>query len=159
MSGGNFAFIDSQNLNLGIKEQGWKLNFAGFRRYLNDKYNVKKAYLFIGYVPENQKLYTKLQEDGYILIFKPTLILPNGKVKGNVDAELVLQAMIELDNYERAVIVTGDGDFTCLVKYLMTRDKLVRLIIPNKNGYSSLLAKAGAKITFMNFLRDKLEYK
>jgi len=39
----------------------------------------------------------------------------NGKIRGNVDAELVLHAMIEIQNYEKAVIVSGDGDFHCLI--------------------------------------------
>lgn len=69
-------------------------------------------------MPQNQALYTNLQKDGYILIFKPTLSLPADDVKGNVDAELVLHAMIEYQNYDKALIVTGDGDFYCLVDYL-----------------------------------------
>ena len=83
-------------------------------RYLQDRFDVAQAFLFIGYVRENQSLYTALQKIGYIVVFKPTLRLPNDTVKGNVDAELVLHAMIEYANYERAVIVTGDGDFFVL---------------------------------------------
>jgi len=97
----NYAFIDSQNLNLSIRKQEWVLDFRKFRRYLKDKYEVTKAFLFIGYVYENQDLYTNLQKDGYILIFKPTLRLPTGKAKGNVDAELVLHAMIEYEHYDK----------------------------------------------------------
>jgi uncharacterized LabA/DUF88 family protein len=41
--------------------------------------------------------------------------LPSGRVKGNVDAELVLHTMIEYDNYSKAIIISGDGDFFCLV--------------------------------------------
>ena len=94
-----YAFIDSQNLNLGIKSQGWTLDWYKFRQYLKDKYKTAKAYLFIGYRAGNESLYTKLQENGFTLIFKPTLELPNGVVKGNVDAELVLHTMIEFKNY------------------------------------------------------------
>lgn len=153
----NYAFIDSQNLNLGIKEQGWKLDFKRFRKYLWDKYHVRKAFLFIGYVPQYQSLYTSLQEDGYILIFKPTLTLQNGRVKGNVDAELVLHAMIEYEKYDEAVIVTGDGDFACLIKHLMDKGKLLRLIVPNSNGYSSLLSKLKPPMVFMDNLKEKLK--
>src|SRR4030042_5139950 len=109
----NYAFIDSQNLNLSIRTQGWTLDFRNFRQYLGRRYGIAKAFVFIGYVYENQALYTGLQEDGYILVFKPTLKLPSGKVKGNVDAEIVLYAMIEYKNYDKALIVTGDGDFYC----------------------------------------------
>ena len=156
----NYAFIDSQNLNLAILDQGWTLNFGRFRKYLSDKYGVVKAFLFIGYVPTNQDLYTALQEQGYILIFKPTLVLKNGRIKGNVDAELVLHAMIEYQNYNKAVIVSGDGDFHCLIKYLKGRGKLEKLIIPNRSKFSSLLRGfLPYDVDFMNNLKGKLGYK
>jgi len=64
----NYAFIDSQNLNLSIREQGWALDFARFRVYLKEKYGITKALIFIGYVPQNQDLYNNLRKDSYILI-------------------------------------------------------------------------------------------
>ncbi len=155
----NYAFIDSQNLNLSIQEMGWRLDYKKFRQYLEDKYKVSKALLFIGYVPSNSKLYKALQEDGFILIFKPTLIIKSGKVKGNVDTELVLHTMIEFPNYDKAVIASGDGDFACLVDYLQSKNKLKKLLVPNKNKYSSLLRRFMTHISFMNDLRGKLEFK
>ncbi len=155
----NYAFIDSQNLNLSIRNQGWVLDFKKFRIHLKEKYLVTRAYLFIGYVPHNQTLYTNLQEDGYILVFKPTLSLPDGTVKGNVDAELVLHTMIEYDNYDKALIVTGDGDFYCLIDYLQNNEKLLKLMVPDKNRFSSLFRKVIPHIIFMNNLRNLLEYK
>jgi len=154
----NYAFIDSQNLNLSIRDQGWILDFGKFIQFLRDKYRVTHAFLFIGYIYENQDLYISLQKDGYILIFKPTLSLPDGRVKGNVDAELVLHAMIEYDNYDKALIVTGDGDFYCLVDYLVKKNKLLKLMVPNRNKFSSLLRKMMPHIMFMNDLRGKLEH-
>jgi uncharacterized LabA/DUF88 family protein len=155
----HYAFIDSQNLNLSIRDLGWKLDFRRFKRYLKDKYAVDKAFMFIGYVPTNQSLYTSLQKYGFILIFKPTLQLPDGKVKGNIDAELVLHAMIEFPNYDRALIVTGDGDFYCLVEYLKKQGKLLKLMVPDQKKYSSLLRKFTHDMVFMNNLKGKLEYK
>jgi len=155
----NYAFVDSQNLNLSIKELGWNLDFKRFRIYLQDKYSITKAFLFIGYIPTNQSLYTTLQKYGYILIFKPTLHLPDGRVKGNIDAELVLHSMIEFPNYEKALIVTGDGDFHCLVDHLRRQGKLLKLMVPNKFKFSSLLKQWMTDIVFMNDLRGKLEFK
>ena len=152
----NYAFIDSQNLNLGIREQGWSLDFAKFSRYIKDRFAVSQIFLFIGLIPENQSLYTYLQKQGYILIFKPTLKLPNEKVKGNVDAELVLHAMIEYPNYDKAIIITGDGDFHCLVEYLEKNNKLEKLVIPNKYKYSSLFRRFSRLIVFLNNTREKL---
>ncbi len=155
----NYAFIDSQNLNLAIRDQGWALDFKRFRRYLEDKYGVTKAFIFIGYLATNESLYTALQKYGYIVIFKPTLKLADGKVKGNIDAELVLHAMIEYSNYEQAVVITGDGDFHCLLEYLKKQGKLKKLIVPNRHEFSSLLRKFAGDMAFMNDLRGKLEYK
>ncbi len=153
----NYAFIDSQNLNLSVRDQGWKLDYARFRKYLLDKYNASKAFLFIGYVEENKGLYKYLQKIGYILVYKPTLNLPGGKPKGNVDAELVLySAAIEYANYSKAVIVTGDGDFCCLIEFLKKRNKLLKLMVPNYLKYSSLLRKFMEDIVFMNGLKNKL---
>ncbi len=157
----NYAFIDSQNLNLGVKSQGWLLDFKRFRVFLKDKYNVEKAFLFIGYVVGNEGLYTSLQQFGYICIFKPTLeVKLNGqyKTKGNVDADLVLHAMIELVNYDKAIIISGDGDFHCLVEYLSEHEKLAKIIVPNVH-FSSLLRRFNKFIVNIQFFRSKLEKK
>ncbi len=154
-----YAFIDSQNLNLGVLSQGWQLDFGRFRVLLKEKYHVEKAFLFIGYIYDNQPLYTQLQKDGYVLIFKPIMEIKDGKktkIKGNVDAELVLHSMIEYQNYDSAIIVTGDGDFHCLIEYLAGKKKLEKLIVPNKK-YSSLLRKFGSFIVNILLFKEKLE--
>ncbi len=154
--GNNFAFIDGQNLNMSIKEQKWQLDMKSFRKYLKDKYKVSKAFYFIGYIPTNVDLYERLQQFGFIVVFKPTLEI-RGKIKGNVDAELVLHAMIEYPNYDKAVIVSGDGDFYCLVKYLRKKDKLAKLLVPNDTKYSSFYREMGDMVAGINKLKSKLE--
>lgn len=158
-----YAFIDSQNLNLGIRDCGWKLDFSRFYIYLKDKYHVSKAFLFIGYVAGNEALYTYLQQAGYIVIFKPTIPSLDDnhqlKPKGNVDAELVLHAMIQYPNYEKAIIVSGDGDFHCLVEYLQKQGKLSHIIIPNPNKYSALLRRFRKYFVYIYNLNHKLGTK
>jgi uncharacterized LabA/DUF88 family protein len=158
-----YVFIDSQNLNLGIKSQGWKLDWRKFRQYLRNKYNVSKAYVFIGLVPGNEHLYKFLQESGYVLIFKPTLerkIDGRIKIKGNVDAELVLHTMIEYRNYDKAIIVSGDGDFHCLIEFLEGKRKLLKILAPTRH-YSSLLREYNNRnyIIRIDLLRGSLEQK
>jgi uncharacterized LabA/DUF88 family protein len=143
---------------MSIKNQGWVLDYGRFRRYLTDKYNVTKAFLFIGNIPTNADLYKSLQEYGFILIFKPILEI-RGRIKGNVDAELVLHVMVEYPNYDKAVIVSGDGDFHCLIKYLKNNGKLLKLMVPDNSRYSSLLRKFAPEIVGINRLKNKLGYK
>lgn len=157
-----YAFIDSQNLNLSILAQGWQLDFARFRIYLKEKYNIEKAYLFIGYVPGNESLYDFLQKAGYVIVFKPTL--PSGRhdlshIKGNVDAELVLHAMIQFQNFDKAMIVSGDGDFHCLVEYLELKRKLHSVLIPNPKKFSALLRRFRRYFIFIHLFRDRLGKK
>ena len=154
---GNYAFIDSQNLNLSIRESGWRLDFERFRIYLKDKYQIEKAFLFIGYIPGNEVLYEKLQRDGFILIFKPTLER-KGVIKGNCDAELVLHCMIEFLNFEKAIIVSNDGDFHCLIEYLIKKGKFLKLITPSTR-FSSLLRKFGSYILPISRFQKKVELK
>lgn len=166
-----YAFIDSQNLNLGTSKDlfnkdkkkiysGWKLDFQKFRVYLSDKFRVSKAFLFVGYVKENQKMYDQLKSFGYELVFKPTTKDGLGKPKGNIDAELVLHsAVLEYDKYDKAVIVSGDGDFRCLYEYLVSKKKLLRIIIPNLKAQSSLLKDFQQYKTFLEYEKKKLEYK
>jgi uncharacterized LabA/DUF88 family protein len=163
-----YAFIDSQNLNLAIQNdiikngiviyKGWKLDFEKFFLLLKNKFHVDKAFLFIGYKAGNEGLYTFLQKVGYILIFKPILTSKDGKViKGNVDAELVLQAMLEFPNYDKAIIVSGDGDFHCLVEHLIKTNKLEVLMIPNKRSFSSLLRKFAHFLVYVNLYENRLK--
>ncbi|TSC76175.1 MAG: hypothetical protein G01um101433_785 [Parcubacteria group bacterium Gr01-1014_33] len=155
----NYAFIDSQNLHKSIEACGWKLDFTRFRVYLRDKYHVSSAYLFIGYLPGNESLYTLLQRAGYIVIFKPTLEYKKDGVvrtKGNVDAELVLHCMIQYPNYDKAILVSGDGDFHCLIEYLEEQKKLAKLLIPDKKRYSALLRRFIPHIEYLNELAHKL---
>jgi len=166
-----YAFIDSQNLNLGTKKDlfnksgskvyvGWKLDFQKFQKYLTDKFRVSKAFLFIGHIKENEPMYESLKSYGYDLVFKPTTKDNLGKPKGNIDAELVLHtAAIEYKNYDAAVIVSGDGDFYCLYKFLIDRDKLRRIVIPNIKSESSLLKEFQKYKTFIEFEKRKLGHK
>ena len=134
----NYAFIDGQNLHLGLKEIGVTLDFRRFRIYLRDRLQVAEAYSFLGYIPEQQALYTNLQRAGFILQFKEVARGRDGKAKGNVDVDLTLRALDKIAEYRHAVIVTSDGDFASLVSYLIEKDKLRTVLSPTRAKCSYL---------------------
>jgi uncharacterized LabA/DUF88 family protein len=173
-----YAFIDSQNLNLGVQRMGWKLDWRKFRQHLLNTYHVTRAYMFIGYMSENESMYEYMHELGFLVVLKPTVdvkLLQKAQggggdnapakesdeakpaVKGNVDAELVLYAMKELPNYDKAIIVSGDGDFFSLAEYLDDRNKLLHILTPNWQ-YSSLLKVFESKIVRLDQYRRQLSY-
>lgn len=172
-----YAFIDSQNLNVGTKKFGWKMDWHKFRNVLKNKYGVSKAYMFIGYVPEFEAMYEQLHQTGYMVVLKPTYDMtkprpedtaakesgidtePEEKkpVKGNIDAELVLWAMKERVNYDKAIIVSGDGDFYCLIEYLDEQKKLLKVLAPNAH-YSGLFNRYEKYIERLDLHKRELAY-
>jgi len=170
-----FAFIDSQNLNVSTQKFGWKMDWQKFRQFLADKYGVSKAFMFIGYIPENESLYEQMHEAGYAVVLKPTFDMtkprledndesgkphkPEDKkpVKGNIDAELVLWAMKEMSNYDKAIIVSGDGDFYCLVEYLEQKNRLLHLLTPSSH-YSGLYNRYDDYVVRLDQFKRELRY-
>jgi uncharacterized LabA/DUF88 family protein len=167
-----YAFIDSQNLNVGTQKFGWKMNWVKLRKFLSDEYGVTKAFMFIGYIPENESLYEQMHEAGYMVVLKPTFDMtrprpedkPEDKkdeerhIKGNVDAELVLWTMKEMSNYQKAIIVSGDGDFYSLVEYLESKGRLLHLLTPSGH-YSQLYNRYDSYIVRLDKYRNQLAYR
>lgn len=166
-----YAFIDSQNLNLGVQKVGWKMNWRKFRQLLAEKYGVTKAFMFIGHMPEHEDLYMQMHDLGFLVVLKPTQDMtrphnekksedPEDKkpVKGNIDADLVLWTMREFRNYDKAIIVSGDGDFYGLLEFLEEQGKLLHIMTPNWQ-YSQLLNQFETYIVRIDKMKRQLEYK
>ncbi len=151
------AYIDGANLHKGVESLGWKLDYRSFRRWLEQKYKVQAVYLFIGLIPGNKALYTRLQEYGYILVYKEVTYDGSGKVKGNCDADLVLRVVS--DYYEKrceaAVLISSDGDYSGLVTFLKEKGVFRTLLSPS-NTCSFLLRKLNIPILYLDAVRTKI---
>lgn len=158
----NFAYIDGANLHVSARNLGWQLDYARFRVWLTEKYGIKKAYLFIGLIPKYKDLYTKLQEQGYTLIFKEVIYDNVGKAKGNCDADLVLKCVEDLyeKSFDKAILVSSDGDYASLVKFLDRKKRFHTLLSPSLEKHCSVLLKrTGVSIAYINDRRSILEVK
>lgn len=155
------AYIDASNLQFWTRDAGWILDYKSFRSWLRDKFWVTRAILFMGLIPKNAKLYNFLQNIGYDIIFRPTLTTKDWKTKGNVDSELVLNVVS--DFYEKqtdsVILVTGDGDFYCIVDFLKNKNMPVKIIAPNKNFLSYLLKQTNIPIVLLDDFSHKLKRK
>jgi uncharacterized LabA/DUF88 family protein len=154
----NYAYIDDANLYHGIAKLGWKMDYARFRVWLSEKYCVKVAYLFTGFLPSYQKRYADLTKYGFTLIHKQIIRSRHGKIKGNCDAELVLQAVHDMhkDRFNQAIIVSSDGDFSCIAKFLNNRKKL-HIIISPSHKCSFLLRMLNVPLLYLDTQRQLLE--
>lgn len=153
------AFIDAQNVQRGISGQGWKYDLNKLRVYLTDKFGVTHAHFFIGHITGNETLYTAIQSAGFIIQFRETRGAGKGEIKGNVDVNLTLQAVDTLDFYDKAVLLSADGDFAPLVRYWKRKGKFCSIVSPaTKNRTSHLLKRdAAGLISYLSDSRDKLE--
>lgn len=145
----NIAFVDGQNLYLGTKDAGWAVDYKKLRVYLEDKYDVVEAHYFLGFVSdEEQDLYIALQKAGFILDFREHSSALKGKKKGNVDCDIVFSIMkkiVEGEEFDKVVLVSGDGDYIKLVDYLIKKNKFAKMLFPNAKFASSLYNRFGSE--------------
>lgn len=151
------AYIDGTNLYKGIKALGSTLDYKWFYKWLFWKYRIDKAYIFMGYIQDQQDLYKKLEEYRFSLVFKE-ITERNGIVKGNADGEMILKSVRDFfeQDTKKVIVVTGDGDFSCLIDFLHEKNIFKTMIVPNKKFCSYLLRKKGLP---MVFLEDILKSK
>jgi uncharacterized LabA/DUF88 family protein len=164
----NYAFIDGQNLRYSTAkgDNPWTINLKRFRIYLERKYHVSKAYYFIGYhTSQYEEMYRRIQEAGYILVFRKHSGGMISQKKGNVDTDIVfaiMRTVAEREPMGKVVLVSGDGDYYKMVQYLIGKDKFARLLAPNEKYMSSLYKTFEPKYyAFLNRpdVKNKIEYQ
>lgn len=138
------AYIDAQNVHKAIQELWWFLDWWLLFSYLKNKFEVSEVKIFFWYVQRHETLYTSLRKIWYTVVFKETLILPNGQIKWNVDIDIAIVATLDLLEWglEKMYLLTGDGDYNSLVDLFKKREKLGRVLIPNRQQASKLLKKS-----------------
>jgi len=165
----NYGYIDGQNLHLGTAsaDEPWKLDLVKFRTYLREKYNVEKAFYYLGYVQEGvniQRLYENIQAAGFILVFRQHNAAMLGKKKRNVDSDIIFSIMERLylhEQFDKIILISGDGDYKMLVDFLIHENKMEKILFPNRRFRSSLYKDIGAP--YFAYLDDrdvrrKIEY-
>ncbi len=156
----NIAFVDGQNLYLGTTkhpDEPWQVDLARFRVYLEKKYGVTKAYYYFGYMSdEHRDVYDEVQEAGFVVRFRKHVPAMKSLKKGNVDTEIIFEGMYRLykqDDFEKVVLVSGDGDYYRMVKFLLDEKRLEKVLFPNE--YASSLYKQYVQTNFCANLSQK----
>ncbi|MBI3459151.1 NYN domain-containing protein [Candidatus Azambacteria bacterium] len=178
----NIAFIDGQNLYFGttkcnncaqklglqIKDinlsnctcrKAWKVDLSKFRIYLSENYSIREAYYVLGYLDEkNDNLYREIQKAGFIVLFKEHHVKLRSDKRGNVDTDIVFEIMKNVveNNFNKIILVSGDGDYKKLVYYLVERNKFCKILFPNKQFASSLYNALGSE--YFDYLENIKTY-
>ena len=160
---GNSAFIDAQNVYLGTKEEGWLISHKKLCVFLKENYQCDEVYYFIGNLrDEHSKMYVELQKAGYILVFREHASSLVSEKKGNVDTDLIFELMkqyAEESESRNFLIISGDGDYFKVVRYLIEKHRFLKILLPNKKYSSSLYKKLGSEYyDFLSNIKTYIEY-
>jgi uncharacterized LabA/DUF88 family protein len=169
--------IDYEKLLLYLKERyqvsrafyfGGVETYGFFYNYLNNDFvplSELKDYLElelmltgnidIGSYLKRVKFYLKLQEFGYEVCLKPVKLYTHEdgsvKKKANCDVEMTFYLMKEKDNFDRSIILSGDGDFLPVLKYLKENGKDIIILARGPRTAKEIRQFAGSN--FKDFVR------
>jgi len=147
----NYAFIDGQNMQVGTQKskKSWIVDFDKLYTYLKYSYSTGRMYYYIGYRKTGfDKLYKKIEDAGFILVFKSHKELQASRKKGNVDSDIIFDIMNFLYTRElvgKVILIAGDGDYFKLVESLILANKFEKILFPDRDGASTLYKALGNK--------------
>lgn len=163
----NYAFIDASNLIYGVwKFEDWKVDCKKLIKYLKERYGIEEFYYYAGIDRGNDKqavFYKKLEEFGYFLRLKEVSLYhqEDGSIvrKANCDVDLTFDVMRNFTKIDRAMFLTGDGDFYPLMKYFTECKIEIAVIASGKRTSRKIKQLLGSKFIDIRSLRNVLEFK
>lgn len=137
------VYIDVQNTHRKTLDYDRIIDRKRFFVYLKEKYKVDVIYYAVGYVSKYQRFYDELERIGYAMLFKKTIMLPNGEIKWNVDIDIAIRSIYDLWKHglEKAYLVTNDGDYNTLIQTLIDEWVFGWLLAPDAKTASRLITQ------------------
>ncbi len=149
MRGRVFVFIDAANILYSQQTLKWRVDYEKLKQYFETECNLKGLYFYTGKVGENQKqdaFIKKLESLGYKVRSKEVKRIKISKdayqLKGNLDAELIIDALKNENNFDTCVLMSGDSDFAPLLDELKERNKWVVVMSSKRHVSRELLDRA-----------------
>ena len=106
------------------------------------------------------RFYLKLAKFGYELHLKPVKLYDQDdgttKRKANCDVDMDFYLMKEKDNFDRVIILSGDGDFLPVLKYLKNRGKEVIILARGPRTAKEIRQFAGSNFRDFEYLKYRL---
>lgn len=110
---------------------------------------------------QRARFYLKLEQFGYELHLKPVKLYEQDdgttKRKANCDVEMAFYLMKEINNFDRAVILSGDGDFLPVLKYLREKGKEIFILARGSRTAKEIRRFAGGNFRDFEYLKFLLK--
>ena len=138
-------FIDVANIYYAARGQDVDVDYIALLKHATKGRDLIRAYAYSGLDPENEnqrKFLDFLSKNGYKVVHKDIRKFGDGRVKANLDIELVVDLFRLQDRMDIAVIVSGDGDFASAIRALQDVGVRCEVISFRPNTSSDLIAVA-----------------
>ncbi len=145
-------FVDVANLYYAARGQDVDVDYVALLKHATKGRDLIRAYAYSGLDPENEnqrKFLDFLNKNGYKVVHKDIRKFGDGRVKANLDIELVVDMLRLGDRMDIAVVVSGDGDFASAIRALQDRGVRCEVISFRPNTSSDLIAVADEFIDIM----------
>jgi uncharacterized LabA/DUF88 family protein len=155
-------FIDGTNLYFIQKNfLGKRIDIVKFVEYFRRYYRIYNVFFYLAYREEDEKqekFYRMLTFSGITVVKKPIKQLKDGSFKGNLDVDITIDMLLTKDNYDVAVLCSGDSDFERLIQVLRTFGKEV-ICVSTKESSSIEVVNAADRFIELKDIIDEIELK
>ena len=138
-------FVDVANMYYAARGQDVDVDYVALLKHATKGRDLIRAYAYTGLDPENEnqsKFIDFLAKNGYKPVVKDIRKFGDGRMKANLDIELVVDLFRLADRMDIAVIVSGDGDFAPAIRALQDKGVRGEVISFKPNTSSDLMAVA-----------------
>ena len=136
------VFVDVANIFYAAKAAGVDIDYVTLLKSATAGRDFVRAYAYTGLDPENEnqrQFHQFLARHGYKVVSKDIRKYGDGKVKANLDIELVVDLMKTARNLDIAVVVSGDGDFAPAIRAVQEMGVRVEVVSFRGNTSSDLI--------------------
>jgi uncharacterized LabA/DUF88 family protein len=136
------VFVDVANIFYAAKAAGVDIDYVTLLKAASAGRDLVRAYAYTGLDPDNEnqrQFHAFLARNGYSVVSKDIRKYGDGKVKANLDIELVVDLMRTARNLDIAVVVSGDGDFAPAIRAVQQTGVRVEVISFRGNTSSDLI--------------------
>lgn len=124
-------FIDGSNLFYAALQLGIEIDYTKLLCRLTAGSRLLRSFFYTGVDPTNEKqqgFLLWMRRNGYRVITKDLVQLPDGSKKANLDVEIAVDMMALVGCYDTAIVVSGDGDLAYAVDAVSYRGIRVEVV-------------------------------
>jgi uncharacterized LabA/DUF88 family protein len=124
-------FVDGSNLFYAALQLNIEIDYTKLLARLTGGSRLLRSFFYTGVDRTNEKqqgFLLWMRRNGYRVIAKDLVQLPDGSKKANLDVEIAVDMMALVGSYDTAVLVSGDGDLAYAVDAVSYRGVRVEVV-------------------------------